>query len=127
MTTNPAHDQLLIVEKYETFINYFYPVAQNIERRHGVAKEMFIRDMLGQVTLFIQAGKTDQVSRLYLADAGLTNLRFWLRFWSDPSRKVITSKQHRVGSAHLAEAGRLLGAWIAKKKGGSGGQKAGAP
>ena len=45
-----SHDQMVIVQKYEAFINYFYPVAQNIPRQHGVVKEMFTRDMLQQVT-----------------------------------------------------------------------------
>lgn len=121
-----ARNQMLIVEKYETFINYFYPVAQNIPRVHGAAKEQFIRDMLTQVSLFMDAGKTNQVSRLHLADAGLANLRYWLRFWSDPSRRVITMQQHRVGEVHLSEVGRLLGAWIARKSG-KGGQRVGAP
>lgn len=121
------HDQLLIVQKYEVFLDYFYPVAQNIPRQHGVAKELFMRDMLDQVGLFIDAGKTGHVTRLHLADAGLATLRYWLRFWSAPQRGVITTRQHRVGAAHLAEVGRLLGSWIARKSGGQGGQRAGMP
>ena len=31
-------EQLAIVERYETVIAYLYPIAQNIGRRHGVAK-----------------------------------------------------------------------------------------
>lgn len=116
------HDQLYIVSKYETFLDYMYPVAQNIPRQHGVAKQLFIRDMLDQVGLFIDAGKTNQVSRLYLADAGLATLRYWLRFWSSPARRVLTPRQHRVGDVQLSEVGRLLGAWIGRKQGRPGGQ-----
>lgn len=72
------HDQLVIVQKYETFLAYVYPIAQNLPRKHGVAKEMFLRDMLGQVELFIVAAKSGQISRIREADAGLTMLRFWL-------------------------------------------------
>jgi len=64
-----SHDPLAIVQKYERFVNYFYPVAQNIPRAQGVLKEMFIRDLLGQVNLFIVAGKSNHIGRLYEADA----------------------------------------------------------
>lgn len=37
-----SYAQMAVVEKYETVIAYLYPVAQNIGRRHGVAKAMFI-------------------------------------------------------------------------------------
>lgn len=39
-------DQLVIVQKYETFLAYVYPIAQNIPRKHGVAKEMLLHDMI---------------------------------------------------------------------------------
>jgi hypothetical protein len=111
-----VNEQLLIVQKYEAFLHYFYPVAQNLPRKHGVAKEMFLRDMLGQVDLFIVAGKTRQISRLQQADAGLAMLRFWLRFLSGPACLVITEHQHRTGSIMLAEVGKILGAWIMNHK-----------
>lgn len=110
LTTEP----LLIVEKYEGFLAYFYRVAQNIPRQHGVVRDMFLRDLLGQVGLFNEAGKSGQVSKLYVADAGLQTMRFWLRFLSHEDRKLITVKQHQVGSVMLAEVGKLLGSWIRK-------------
>ena len=114
MTT--SHDQLLIVQKYEKFINYFYPIAQNLPRQHGVSKEMFIRDMLSQVNLFIVAGKSNHIGRLYEADAGLTQLRYWLRFFEHKERKLITLRQHQVGSLMLAETGAILGSWISHRR-----------
>ena len=114
MTT--SHDQLVIVQKYEPFLNYFYPVAQNRPRQHGVAKEMFIRDMLGQVNLFIVAGKSNHIGRLYEADAGLAQLRYWLRFLEHKERKLITLRQHQVGSVMLAETGAILGSWISHRR-----------
>lgn len=106
------HDQLVIVQKYETFLAYVYPIAQNLPRKHGVAKEMFLRDMLGQVELFIVAAKSGQISRIREADAGLTMLRFWIRFLSSPTCGVMTQQQHRTASVQLAEVGRLVGAWL---------------
>ena len=37
-----CYEQMNIVEKYETVIAYLYPIAQNIPRKHGVAKAMFL-------------------------------------------------------------------------------------
>ena len=110
------HEQMVIVQKYEPFVNYFYPVIQNLPRQHGVAKEMFLRDMLGQVKLFIVAGKSSSITRLYEADAGLSQLSYWLRFLQHKERNLITLKQHQVGSTMLAETGGILGSWISNKK-----------
>ena len=74
--------------------------------------------MFDQVDMFIVAGKSRQVSRLYSADANLALLRFWLRFMAAPSRKIITPKQHQVAQAHLAEVGAMLGGWLKSMKGG---------
>ncbi len=41
-----CYEQMNIVEKYETVIAYLYPIAQNIPRKHGVAKAMFIECLL---------------------------------------------------------------------------------
>lgn len=111
-----AIEQLAIVQKYEIFLNYFYPICQNIPRKHGVAKEMLLKSILEQPILFIKAGKSNQISRLYEADAGLTQLRFWLRFCSHENRKIITLKQHRAAEVMLAEVGKILGSWINNKK-----------
>lgn len=46
-----CYEQMNIVEKYETVIAYLYPIAQNIPRKHGVAKAMFIECLLEQVKL----------------------------------------------------------------------------
>jgi len=111
-----SHDQLVIVQKYETFLNYFYPVVQNLPRQHGLVKEMFTRDMLGQVNLFIVAGKSNHIGRLYEADSGLAQLRYWLRFMQHKDRKLITLRQHQVGSVMLAETGAILGSWISRRR-----------
>ena len=116
---NTKHDGLVIVQKYETFLTYVYPIAQNIPRKHGVAKEMFLRDLMNQVELFIVAGKSNQISRIREADAGLSMLRFWLRFLSSPTCGVLTQHQHRAASVMLAEVGRLLGAWLRSHPGSS--------
>jgi hypothetical protein len=94
-----SHEQMAVVEKYEKVIAYLYPIAQNIGRRHGVAKAMFIECLLEQVKLIVEAGKSGQISRLYVADAGLSHLRFWLRFLSTKSVRSITP--HQVETAQV--------------------------
>lgn len=114
--TTVNKNQLVVVQKYERFINYFYPVAQNIPRAHQVAKTMFIQDMLKQVNLFVIAGKTPNINKLYEADAGLATLKYWVRFLSDENRKIITHRQYELGSIMLSEVGALLGAWMSSRR-----------
>ena len=111
-----CYEQMNIVEKYETVIAYLYPIAQNIPRKHGVAKAMFIECLLEQVKLIVEAGKSVQISRLYVADAGLSQLRFWLRFLTSKQVRSITPHQVETAQVLIAEVGRLLGAWIVKQK-----------
>ena len=107
-----SNDQMVIVEKYEDFLNYVYPIVLNMPRLHSVVRDLFLTAAFEQVRLFAEAGKSDQVSKLYAADAGLAVLRFHLRFMVASSRKLISLNQHKVASVHLAETGRILGAWI---------------
>jgi hypothetical protein len=108
----PATQALAIVEKYETVLNYLYKILQNCSRKHGVARDAMLSALLAQPELFYVAAKSKQVSRLYVADANLATLRFWLRFMVHPDRKVITHHQHAVALRGLAEVGRMLGAWV---------------
>lgn len=111
-----CYEQMNIVEKHETVIAYLYPIAQNIPRKHGVVKAMFIECLLEQVKLIAEAGKSVQISRLYIADAGLSQLRFWLRFLVSKQVRGITPHQVETAQVLIAEVGRLLGAWIVKQK-----------
>lgn len=48
-------NNLLIIEKYEEFVNYVYPVVQNIDRKHGYVKQKFIDTIFQQVDMFYKA------------------------------------------------------------------------
>ena len=111
-----TYEPMAVVEKYETVIRYLYPIAQNLPRKHGVARDMFLTCLLGQVQLFVEAGKSNQISRLYVADGGLANLRFWLRFLSSGQVKGITPHQVKTAQVLVADVGKMLGAWIVKHK-----------
>jgi hypothetical protein len=105
---------LAINERYMGFVNYVYPMAVNWPAKHRVLRETLLKTMFGQIELFHLAAKSDQSSRLYAADAGLAVLREFLRFASDPARKLLSRHQHEVAEVHLAETGAMLGAWINK-------------
>jgi len=111
------YSQMAIMEKYETIVAYLYPIAQSMPRKHGVARDMFLRCLFGQAELFYEAGKSNQVNKLYIADANLAQLRFWLRFLVKPSTRGISPHQHKVVLTMLSEVGAMLGSWIANRKG----------
>jgi hypothetical protein len=73
---------MLIVEKYEKLINYLYPILQGIPRTHGVAKNLVLTDLLIVPSMMMIAGKTGQVSKLYLIDAQLAIVRYWMTWYS---------------------------------------------
>ena len=113
--TNPR--DLVVIEKVEAAVTYLYPILQNCPRRHGMLRDRLLGLLFDQVGLFYQAAKSRQASRLYAADANLATLRFWLRFAARPELRIISRHQHRVALRHVAEAGAILGAWIASAKG----------
>lgn len=107
--------QLVIIEKYDEFLNYIYPVLQNISRKHGIVKQRVITLVFNQVELFYKAIKSNHISKLYEADANLAVIRHHLRFLSDSKRKLITPKQQQIAEIKLAETGKILGSIIKGK------------
>ena len=108
-------DQMAIVEKYERVIAYLYPIAQSMPRKHGVARELFLSCLLGIPDLLFQAGKSNQISKIYAADAGLAHVRFWLRFLV--SIRSLTVHQLQTSQVLIAEVGKMIGAWIKARQG----------
>lgn len=105
--------QLEIIEKYEEFINYIYSICVNIPKGgHVTLRNKMTECIFNQIELFIQAGKSNQISKLYLADAGLAMLRFYLRFLVHPQRKLISHNQHKVATLHLCDVEDKLMMWI---------------
>ncbi len=117
-------NNLIIVEKYEIFLNYTYPILQNIERKHGVVKHRLIELLFSQIDLFYKAIKSNQASKLYEADSNLASIRFHLRFLTNIQRfkgnqtknKGFSNKQHTQASVLLSEVGAILNGWIKNRK-----------
>lgn len=105
-------EQLAIVEKYEHFLDYVYPIFLGMRRAHYIVRDRALAAAFGQVELLNEAGKANTLPRLYAADAGLASLRFYLRFFAAPGRKLISKHQHQTAAIQLAETGKMLGAWI---------------
>lgn len=111
---NDSAQNLIIIEKYESFLNYIYPHLQHIPRKHGILKERIILIVFEQTELFYKAIKSNQKSKLYEADANLASIRYYLRFLADEKRKLISQKQHNTAGVKLAEVGKILNSWIKK-------------
>ena len=111
-----SYEEMAIVEKYESFLNYAYPKIQNCPRKDGVVRDQVLAAILEPISGFYAAGRSAQVSRLYALDAQVATIRFWLRFLSTNGRTVLSAHQAAESLKRLNEVGRMLGAWIGKLK-----------
>jgi hypothetical protein len=111
---NAATDALAIVEKYEAFVSYLYPILQTSPRKHGVLRDTVLAQLFTPIGGLYHAAKSKQVSRLHAVDAEFATLRSHLRFLVRDGVRIVTPRQHEVALALLSEPGRMLGAWIRK-------------
>lgn len=103
---------LYMVEKYERVVDYLYPLAQSIPRKHGTFRELLIRQLFLVAEHLNEAIKANQLSRCYIVDGSLGQLRFMLRFMLHHKRKLITEHQLETSQSLIAEVGAMLGKWI---------------
>lgn len=103
---------LAVAERYAGAVNYLYPLLVNVSHKHRVMRDRLLGALFDQFRLIYEAAKSGQVSRLYVADAGLAHIKELLRFMADPARRLVSRRQYEVASVHLAETGAMLGAWI---------------
>ena len=106
---------LVIIQRFEDFINYIYPKVQNIDRTHGYIKQKFINLLFEQVECLYRAIKTNQISKYYEADANMASIRFYMRFFTHKERKLISLNQATHAGVLLAEVGKILGSAIKNK------------
>jgi hypothetical protein len=114
---NTSTDALAIVEKYEAFVSYLYPILQRSPRQHGVLRDTVLTALFEPIGGLYHSAKSRQISRLHAVDAQFATLRSYLRFLARDSIRIITPHQHKTALALLSEPGRMLGAWQ-KKLGG---------
>lgn len=65
---------LYMVEKYERVIDYLYPLAQTIPRKHGTFRELLIQQLFLAAEHLNDAIKANQLSRCYVLDGSLGQL-----------------------------------------------------
>lgn len=121
---NASVEALRIVEKYEAFVHYLYPILQSAPRRHGVFRDAVLALLFEPIGGLYHAARSRQVSRLHAVDAVFATLRAHLRFMVRPTIRIVTPHQQATALALLAEPGRMLGAWQKKLATGSTAQHA---
>ena len=109
---------LVIVQKFEDFLQYIYPKVQKIDRTHGYMKQKFINLLFEEVECLYKAVKTNQISKLYEADGNLAAIRFYLRFFSNKEQKLLSLHQTEYSGILIAEVGKILNSMIKKKANG---------
>lgn len=127
---NLSTDALAIVEKYEAFVTYLYPILQNSPRKHGVLRDVVLAKLFEPIGGLYHAARSRQVSRLHAVDADFATLRSHLRFLVRDGIRILTPHQHRTALALLSEPGRMLGAWqrkLATKASGTESARSGSP
>jgi hypothetical protein len=119
---NRSLDALAIVEKYEAFVHYVYPIVQRSPRHHGVLRDAVTAELFAPIGELYHAAKSRQMSRLYAIDARFATLRSYLRFLVRADVRIVNGRQHAHALALLAEPGRMLGAWQRKLREGQAGK-----
>ncbi len=113
--TKVAHG-LYMVDKYERVIDYLYPIAQTIPRKHGTFRDLLIKQLFESSQHLNEAIKANQLSRCYVVDGSLAQIRLMLRFMVHHKRKLLTERQEEVAQELIGEVGAMLGSWIKKLK-----------
>ena len=109
-------EKLIIIEKYDEFLHYIYPVLQKITRTEGILKEDAIELIFGTPELIYRSIKSPQISKMYDVDIRLSVIRHRIRFLSDDRIKVISEKQSQVSQVKLGEVGRIVGKMISNQQ-----------
>jgi hypothetical protein len=115
---NPSKEAhgLYMVEKYERVIDYLYPIAQTIPRKHGTFRELLLKQLFKVAEDLNDAIKANQLSRCYVLDGSIGQLRLMLRFMVHHKRKLLTEHQLENAQGLVGEVGAMLGSWLKRLK-----------
>ena len=97
-------NELLMIENFDRFANYIYPIASNFSHKHRMLKEKLLNSILEQYRLFYEAIMSNQISKFYIADSGISFIKSFLRFASNNSRKLISLRQYEFASSLLNDS-----------------------
>jgi|AntDeeMinimDraft_6_1070357.scaffolds.fasta_scaffold45920_1 hypothetical protein len=110
-----SRQSLAILDRYDEAAGYIYQRVQQAPKRHGRYRDKLLDAVLAVPGLLYAAAKSGQISRLYVADAALAELRWMLRFAAHSDRRIISHHQQTHAEVLLAEVGKMLGEWIKNK------------
>lgn len=109
-------ENLVLIEKYSRFVEYIYKPTINTNRKHKVARDALVGAIQDQYRLLHFAIKSNQRSRVYEADAGLSYIRSLMRLLihREEDRRAFSIKQITTAEALLSEVGAIINAMIKK-------------
>lgn len=109
-------ENLVLIEKYNRFVGYIYNPVINSNRKHKIARDALIAAISEQYRLIHYAVKSNQKSRIYDADAGLSYIRSLMRLMlhRKEDRRALTIKQVTVAEALLSEVGAMINSMLRK-------------
>lgn len=110
-------NDLRLAQKAEDMIAYAYDVLQHFPKaeRHVLSAEL--RASMWRILrlIVLAAKRRDPLPVLRTLDAEIDVLRRQIRL--SHRLRYLPSKQYEVWSRHLAEVGRMVGAWLKRAKG----------
>lgn len=113
-----SRETLVLIKKYDEFVEYIYNPLIHAPIRHKIIRDKLMEAIMEQYSLLHKAIKTNQISKVYEADAGLATIRSYLRIMGskDLKRRVLSLRQCAVAETILSESGKILGSMISKVK-----------
>ena len=117
MTATVQHNlPLQIIEKYDQFLDYIIPKIESMPRRYSQFRDRFLNVIYSVPEMIYLAAKTKQVGFLNKVDSAFATIRWFLRRAAHDKMRLVTHRQEELSNVYLAEAGKMLGAWLKRVK-----------
>ena len=109
----------LLIEYYDAVFAYLYKPLLNLPNNHSEFRKSMLRLILripGEIYL---AAKLGQISKVYILDSSLAELRWHLRFagknQEDSKMRLLTRHQQKTAEDLLSKVGSIVNGWIDNK------------
>ena len=109
-------ENLLLFQKFESFIKYFEPIIERFPRYEHFALCTDIKQVLHRtIELIIVTNRSrNKLSGLYNIDTQLEILRFYVRYSYSKGSKYLSFHSYETAEKKLTEIGCILGGLIKK-------------
>lgn len=105
-------ETLALVNRVIHLENYIYPAIINIRNTHKVYRDQFLETLNSLTMKMREAASSNSLSRIYLVDNTLKELKTKLRFLSHKNRRLVSTKRARRALIMLSNLGCMVGSWI---------------